>query len=137
MPYPVVQRIEAHAVDEFSRALESLTAEDVHRIAATLTNNHSDNAADEVEAWRVTLTIDRVLRRTHRTRLAARAASSITHTVLQIAAAQGIRLPDEEVTHVARAAAEVARGLIAGDDVRAEVETLLADWSPLVAAPAA
>jgi hypothetical protein len=124
-------------VGEFSRALESLTAEDVHRIAATLTNNHSDNAADEVEAWRVTLTIDRVLRRTHRTRLAARAASSITHTVLQIAAAQGIRLPDEEVTHVARAAAEVARGLVAGDDVRAEVGTLLVDWSPLVGAPAA
>ena len=124
-------------VGEFSRALESLTAEDVHRIAATLTNNHTENAADEVEAWRVTLTIDRVLRRTHRTRLAARAASSLTHTVLQIAAAQGIRLPDEEVTHVARAAAEVARGLIAGDDVRAEVGTLLVDWSPLVAAPAA
>jgi hypothetical protein len=124
-------------VGEFSRALERLTAEDVHRIAATLTNNHSDNAADEVEAWRVTLTIDRVLRRTHRTRLAARAASSITHTVLQIAAAQGIRLPDEEVTHVARAAAEVARGLVAGDDVRAEVGTLLVDWSPVVGAPAA
>ena len=124
-------------VGEFSRALEGLTAEDVHRIAATLTNNHTENAADEVEAWRVTLTIDRVLRRTPRTRLAARAASSITHTVLQIAAAQGIRLPDEEVTHVARAAAEVARGLIAGDDVRAEVGTLLVDWSPLVAAPAA
>ncbi|HEX3669558.1 MAG TPA: hypothetical protein VHY55_10440 [Acidimicrobiia bacterium] len=124
-------------VAEFSRALEGLTADDVHRIAATLTSNHSDSAADEVEAWRVTLTIDRVLRRTHRTRLAARAASSITHTVLQIAAAQGIRLPDEEVTHVARAAAEVARGLIAGDDVRPEVGALLVDWSPLVAAPAA
>jgi hypothetical protein len=124
-------------VGEFSRALERLTAEDVHRIAATLTTNHSDSAADEVEAWRVTLTIDRVLRRTHRTRLAARAASSVTHTVLQIAAAQGIRLPDEEVTHVARAAAEVARGLVAGDEVRAEVGTLLVDWSPLVGAPAA
>ena len=123
-------------VAEFSRALEGLTADDVHRIAATLTSNHSDSAADEVEAWRVTLTIDRVLRRTHRTRLAARAASSITHTVLQIAAAQGIRLPDEEVTHVARAAAEVARGLIAGDDVRAEVGALLVDWSPLVGTPA-
>ena len=123
-------------VAEFSQALEGLTAEDVHRIAATLTNNHSENAADEVEAWRVTLTIDRVLRRTHRTRLAARAASSITHTVLQIAAAQGIRLPDEEVTHVARAAAEVARGLIAGDEVRAEVGALLVDWSPLAGAPA-
>ena len=123
-------------VGEFSRALESLTAEDIHRIAATLTSNHSENAADEVEAWRVTLTIDRVLRRTHRTRLAARAASSITHTVLKIAAARGIRLPDEEVTHVARAAAEVARGLIAGDEVRAEVGALLVDWSPLAGAPA-
>jgi hypothetical protein len=124
-------------VAEFTRALERLTADDVHRIAATLTSNHSDSAADEVEAWRVTLTIDRVLRRTHRTRIAARAASSVTHTVLNIAAAQGIRLPDEEVTHVARAAAEVARGLVAGDDVRAEVRTLLVDWSPLIGAPAA
>ena len=123
-------------VAEFSQALEGLTAEDVHRIAATLTNNHSDSAADEVEAWRVTLTIDRVLRRTHRTRLAARAASSITHTVLQIASAQGIRLPDEEGTHVARAAAEVARGLIASDDVRAVGGALLVDWSPLVGTPA-
>jgi hypothetical protein len=124
-------------VAEFTQALERLTAEDVHRIAATLTTNHADSAADEVEAWRVTLTIDRVLRRTHRTRIAARAASAVTHTVLHIAAARGIRLPDEEVTHVARAAAEVARGLIAGDDARAEVRTLLVDWSPLVGAPAA
>jgi hypothetical protein len=123
-------------VAEFTRALEALTTDDVHRIAATLTNNHSDSAADEVEAWRVTLTIDRVLRRTHRTRAAARAASTVTHTVLQIAAARGIRLPDEEVTHVARAAAEVARGLVAGEDVRAEVRTLLVDWSPLLAASA-
>jgi hypothetical protein len=124
-------------VAEFTQALERLTTEDVHRIAATLTTNHADSAADEVEAWRVTLTIDRVLRRTHRTRIAARAASAVTHTVLHIAAARGIRLPDEEVTHVARAAAEVARGLIAGDDVRAEVRTLLVDWSPLVGTPAA
>jgi hypothetical protein len=120
-------------VAEFTRALERLTAEDVHRIAVALVA-HSESPADEVEAWRVTLTIDRVLRRTHRTRIAARAASTATHTVLQIAAAQGIRLPDEDVTHVARAAAEVARGLVAGDEVHSEVSTLLVDWSPLVAA---
>ena len=124
-------------VGEFTQALERLTADDVHRIAATLTSNHADSAADEVEAWRVTLTIDRVLRRTHRTRIAARAASTVTHTVLQIASAQGIRLPDEDVTHVARAAAEVARGLVAGDDARAEVRTLLVDWAPLVGLSAA
>lgn len=120
-------------VVEFTRALERLTAEDLHRIAVTLIG-HSESPADEVEAWRVTLTIDRVLRRTHRTRVAARAASRVTHTVLQIAAAQGIRLPDEDVTHVARAAAEVARGLVAGDEVQSEVSTLLVDWSPLAAA---
>lgn len=120
-------------VAEFNRALERLTADDLHRIAVSL-DTHSESAADEVEAWRVTLTIDRVLRRTHQTRTAARAASTVTHTVLQVAAGQGITLPDAEVTHVARAAAEVARGLVAGDDVSYEVRALLVDWSPVVAA---
>jgi hypothetical protein len=117
----------------FNRALEQLTADDMHHVAATL-GTHSDSAADEVEAWRVTLTIDRVLRRTHQTRIAARAASTVTHTVLKVAAREGITLPDAEVTHLARAAAEVARGLVAGDEVTNEVQTLLVDWSPVVAA---
>jgi hypothetical protein len=120
-------------VREFNLALEQLTVDDVHRIASTL-GGHADSAADEVEAWRVTLTIDRVLRRTHQTRIAARAASTVSHTVLKVAAVQGIHLPDAEVTHVARAAAEIARGLIAGDEVLGEVRTMLVDWSPLVAA---
>jgi hypothetical protein len=120
-------------VAEFTRALEQLTADDFHRVAAML-GAHSDSAADEVEAWRVTMTIDRVLRRTHQTRIAARAASVVTHTVLKVAAVQGIQLPDTEVTHVARAAAEIARGLVAGDEVDNEVRTLLVDWSPVVAA---
>jgi hypothetical protein len=117
----------------FNQALEQLTADDVHCIAATL-DAHAESAADEVEAWRVTLTIDRVLRRTHQTRIAARAASTVTHTVLKVAAGQGIHLPDAEVTHVARAAAEIARGLVAGDEVSNEVLALLVDWSPVVAA---
>lgn len=118
---------------EFTQALEDLTAADVHRIAALL-DAHAESAADEVEAWRVTLTIDRVLRRTHQTRVAARAASTVTHTVLKVAARQGISLPDAEVTHVARAAAEIARGLVAGNEVGSEVRALLVDWSPVVAA---
>jgi hypothetical protein len=118
---------------DFTRALEHLTAADVQRISATLCA-HADSAADEVEAWRVTLTIDRVLRRTHRTRIAARAASTVTHTVLTVAAQQGITLPDADVTHVARAAAEIARGLVAGDDATTQVQALLVDWSPVVAA---
>jgi hypothetical protein len=117
----------------FNRALDQLTADDLHRIAMTL-GSHAESAADEVEAWRVTLSIDRVLRRTHQTRIAARAASTVTHTVLKVAAGQGIHLPDAEVTHVARAAAEIARGLVAGDEVSNEVRALLVDWSPVVAA---
>lgn len=117
----------------FSKALERLSADDLHRIAVTL-ESHGESAADEVEAWRVTMTIDRVLRRTHQTRVAARAASTVTHTVLKVAAQQGIALPDADVTHVARAAAQIARGLVAGEEVTNEVRTLLVDWSPIVAA---
>ena len=40
-------------------------------------------------------------------------------------------LPDADVTHVARAAAEVARGIVAGDDVAAEVSRLLEHWFPV------
>jgi hypothetical protein len=120
-------------VAEFTRALEQLTADDFHRIAATLVT-HSESAADEVDAWRVTMTIDRVLRRTHQTRVAAHAASTVTHTVLKVASVHGISLPDGDVTHVARAAAEIARGLVAGDEASGEVRTLLVGWSPLVAA---
>ena len=120
-------------IAEFTRALEQLTAEDFHRIAVML-GAHSDSAADEVEAWRVTMTIDRVLRRTHQTRVAAHAASTVTHTVLKVAAVHGIALPDGDVTHVARGAAEIARGLVAGEELDAEVRILLAGWSPLVAA---
>jgi hypothetical protein len=120
-------------VAEFTRALEQLTADDFHRIAAMLVT-HSESAADEVDAWRVTMTIDRVLRRTHQTRVAAHAASTVTHTVLKVASVHGISLPDADVTHVARAAAEIARGLVAGDEASGEVRTLLVGWSPLVAA---
>jgi hypothetical protein len=120
-------------VTEFTRALEQLTADDFHRIAVML-GAHSESAADEVEAWRVTMTIDRVLRRTHQARVAAHAASTVTHVVLKVAAVHGIQLPDGEVTHVARAAAEIARGLVAGEEASSEVRTLLIGWSPLVAA---
>jgi len=105
------------AAAEFTEALRRLTPDDVHAIARSL---ESDTAGDEVDAWRATIAIDRALRHTHRTREAARAAD------------QGIQLPDEDVTHVARAAAEVARGLVAADGVESEVSRLLLHWFPLV-----
>jgi hypothetical protein len=118
---------------EFTEALGQLSADDLHRVASAL-EAHSESVAGEVDAWRVTLSIDRALRRAHRTRVAARVASAASHAVLRAAAAQGIRLPNAEVTHVARAAAEVARGMVAGPEAAAEVRFLLNDWARLVAA---
>jgi hypothetical protein len=117
------------AVAEFNEALRKLTADDVHAIARSLA---SETAGDEVDAWRAIIAIDRTLRHSHRTREAARAAWDAAQTVQSAAAAQGIELPNEDVTHVARAAAEVARGLVAADGVESEVSQLLLHWFPLV-----
>lgn len=122
-------------LQEFTTALGRMSATDLHEVAAVL-HSHSDSAADEVDAWRVTITIDQALRRARLTRVAARAASGATHAVLRAAETHGIALPDAEVTHVARAAAEVARGMVAGPEAEGEVRALLGHWAPLVGAAA-
>ena len=121
-------------LEEFTTALGRMSAIDLHEVAVVL-HAHTESAGDEVDAWRVTIAIDRALRRAHLTRVAARAASNASHAVLHAAETQGISLPDDEVTHVARAAAEVARGIVAGPEAEVEVKTLLTSWPPLVGAP--
>lgn len=120
-------------IKDFTAALGRMSAADLHQVAGVL-HTHSGSAADEVDAWRVTLTIDRALRRAHRTRVAAHAASDASRAVLRAADAHGVVLPDAEVTHVARAAAEVARGMVAGADVADDVQLLLGYWTPLIGA---
>ena len=115
---------------EFTDALRRLSVDDIHRISVSLA---SDTAGDEVDAWRATIAIDRALRHSHRTRQAARAAWDAAQVVQRIAESNGIALPDPDVTHVARAAAEIARGMIAGDDVAVEVNRLLQHWFPIFA----
>jgi hypothetical protein len=117
---------------EFVEALGRLTPDDVRAIARSL---ESDTAGDEVDAWRATIAIDRALRHTHRTREAAHAAWDAAQAVQRTAAAQGMELPDPDVTRVARAAAEIARGLVAADGVESEVSRLLVHWFPLVVVP--
>jgi hypothetical protein len=113
----------------FHDALQQLTADDIHQVAKSLA---SDTVGDEVDAWHATIAIDRALRHSHRTRHAARAAWDAAQTVQRVAEANDIELPDVDVTHVARAAAEVARGMVAGDDVAAEVHHLLQHWFPVL-----
>jgi hypothetical protein len=111
-------------------ALRRLTPDDIHRVASSIVG---ESAGDEVDAWRATMAIDRALRHAHRRRQAAYAAWDAAQAVQQAAVTGGIRLPDPEVTSVARAAAEIARGLVAGDEVTDEVVRLLQHWLPLLA----
>jgi hypothetical protein len=115
---------------ELNEALRTLGRDELHRIAMSLV---SDNAGDEVDAWRVTMAIDRALRHSHRTRHAAHAAREASQAVQYAAEMQGMTLPDPEVTAVARGAAELARGLVAGTDVEREMLELLQHWVPLLA----
>ncbi len=115
------------SVPEFLGALRAMTARDVHRIAASL---DSEALTDEVDWWRATIAIDKVLRHARCSRQAARAASDAVVAVKESAARDGIALPDAEVTRVARAAADVARGLAAGPAAGPIVRLLLEHWEP-------
>jgi hypothetical protein len=114
---------------EFTDALRHLTVDDIHRVAKSLA---SDTVGDEVDAWHATIAIDRSLRHSHRTRQAGRAAWDAAQTVQRTAEAHAMELPDVDVTHVARAAAEIARGMVAGDDVAVDVQRLLQHWFPVL-----
>jgi hypothetical protein len=114
---------------EFHAGLQQLTVDDIHRVARSLAG---DTVGDEVDAWHATIAIDRALRHSHRSRHAGRAAWDAAQAVQRAAEAQGMALPDVDVTHVARAAAEIARGLTAGDDCALEVDQLLQHWFPVL-----
>jgi hypothetical protein len=115
---------------ELHAALKQLSTDDIHHVARSLA---SDTAGDEVDAWHATIAIDRALRHSHRTRHAARAAWDTAQIVQGAAEANGMELPDVDVTHVARAAAEIARGITAGDECAFEVHRLLQHWFPVFA----
>jgi hypothetical protein len=114
----------------FTTALSSLTGAELHAVARSL---ESDTLTDEVDWWRATIAIDRVLRHVHHTRQAAHAAADAAHAVQDAARRSGIALPDDDVTRVARAAADVARGLVAGIPARPVVRLLLEHWTPVYA----
>ena len=115
---------------ELSRALRALSGDDIRAVASSLEH---DTAGDEVDRWQATIAIDRALRHTHRSRMAAHAAWDAAQAVQAAGERAGIRLPDADVTRVARAAAEVARGLVVDDEVAPELSRLLLHWFPVLA----
>ena len=116
-------------VTAFIGLLHDLTPGDIHRVSSSLS---SESLTDEVDWWRATIAIDKVLRHSRCTRRAARVATEAAHAVQGAAIRGGMALPDPEVTRVARAAAEVARGLEAGRAARPIVRLLLEHWAPIV-----
>jgi|GEM_PF-886693 len=113
----------------FCTAVRGLSGADLEKVALAL---DSDALCDEVDWWRATIAIDRVVRHGRRTRQAARAAQDAQRAVQDAAIRAGIGLPDRDVTRVARAAADVARGLAAGPPARPVVRLLLEYWAPVL-----
>jgi hypothetical protein len=116
----------------FTQALERLTPSSLHQVARSHAEHHC-SPSDEIDAFRAVVHIDVVLRKTARTRAAAQAAYSATRAVTSAAEAGDILLPDPEVTQVARAAALIARGIVAGPEAEPDVRWLLLEWSPYMA----
>jgi hypothetical protein len=117
-------------IEEFIVILRQLTAEMILAAADDL-DEHASSAAGEVAWWRATVEIDRLLRVHHAGRRAALAASQAAAAVTAAAVKAGLDLADRRVTAVARAAADVARGLTV--DASA-VQDLLEGCRHLVAA---
>jgi hypothetical protein len=98
-------------VDVFARALGGLTLDDVRSIADDL-RSVCTSTADEIAQTRAMLMIEQSLRRAHRLHDAARVALECAATVQSVAHDAGVELPDDDVTCVARAAAQLARGML-------------------------
>jgi hypothetical protein len=113
----------------FVAALDRLTADDIRLVAKSL---DTDSLADEVDWWRATIAIDRAVRHARVTRHAARAAARAAEVVQARATQAGVPLPDDDVTRVARAAAEIARGLTAGPATQPMVRLLCEPWAVVV-----
>jgi hypothetical protein len=96
----------------FGQALGELNIEDIRAIAADLVDANA-STADEIASTRAVLVIEQSLRRAHRLPNAATAALAAATTVQEVALKAHVELPDPEVTRVARAAAQLARGLVA------------------------
>jgi hypothetical protein len=101
-------------VEVFGQALTGLSLDDIRSIAFDL-HAARTSTADEVANTRAMLIIEQTLRRTHRLHDAASAAFAAATKVQEVAKRADLDLPDDDVTCVARAAAQLARGMVVGD----------------------
>jgi uncharacterized glyoxalase superfamily metalloenzyme YdcJ len=98
----------------FGQAVSELSVDDIRKISLDLSSAVS-STADEIATTRAVLMIEQTLRRTHRLHNAATAALAVATAVQDVAHKARVPLPDPDVTRVARAAAQLARGMVAFD----------------------
>jgi hypothetical protein len=118
-------------LSEFTQAINRMSDADIRMIASEL-HVRMASTADEVAWWQATIAIDRSLKGCRLHRAAAMAAGSASQAVRNVAEHAGVALPDNDVTCVARAAAEVARGIVAGPMAAQPVAHLLEGWSQVL-----
>ena len=129
----VVQGVydEMTEVGRFVAALSRLSGPDIEKVARAV---DSEALCDEVDWWRATIAIDKVARRSRCSREAGRWAAEASRAVAVAAGRSRTGLPEDDVLRVARAAADVARGLAAGPAARPVVGLLLECWAPVLVA---
>lgn len=116
-------------LDTLTTLLSALDGGDFDMIAKSV---DAQSVGDEVDAWHAMIAIDKELRRTQRSRQAAHAAYGASQTVLLAAGRQGFELPNPIATKVARAAADIARAIVAGEECRMELAFLLQPWASVL-----
>ena len=116
---------------QFEIALDGLTMADIKSIATQL-DPADTTAADEIAATGATLASEHALRRTRRQVEAALAARTVGAAVQDVARRERVRLPDDAVTKVARAAGQYARALVAGDEVTDEAAAMGSRWQHML-----
>jgi hypothetical protein len=116
-------------LDTFVALLSELDGSDLDMIAKSL---DAESVGDEVDSWHAMIAIDKELRRLHLSRNAAHAAYRASQAVLVAAGRQDWELPHPVATKVARAAADIARALTAGDGCRLELAFLVQPWNAIV-----
>jgi hypothetical protein len=116
-------------LNAFTGGLPRLSGSDIRLISKALDASVS-TPEDEVTWWRATMLVDKVLRRSGMSRNAAIAAQAAGAAVKAAAESDGLRLPDADVTRVARGAASMARAMVAGSPAAEQLELFSAVWQP-------
>jgi hypothetical protein len=119
--------------DEFLQALQRLSAQDIDRLAAGIRVERDTDG--DLAWWQATLALDRSVRRQHRSISAATAAATAARAVVVAAGHAGLPAEAASVVDVARAAADVARTLVA-EDARADPCYFFHGWERVMNVPA-